>query len=173
VKKLISLLCFLFVSLNSAQTLANTKEAYKCTAEDGSISFLDKRPTEGCVKIDVVRISSGSYGPEQMTPEQLAAEEAKQMKEMEEKRRAQAKEICDKAKYQLDQLINTPILTIKDPDTGIERPMQEDERQSRMKQTQEFIDVSCKQRKTSSANSQAAETADETVPENEAEPTEE
>ncbi len=136
-----TLLAFLLVPASALAT-----DTYKCTAEDGSISYWDKKPTSGCASVELVKIhvGRGTAGEAEdgtalsEQDKKVAKEREKQMKEREE----QAKQVCDQKSQNLSVLKNKSRVRIKDAD-GNERIMTPEEHQSKIEEIDQYLKDYC------------------------------
>jgi hypothetical protein len=131
----------------SVNAVADT-QAFKCTAEDGKISYLDTRPATGCVTIEVVRVNVGKGSSEEAaetaTEGTKTADEstANVDKDIAEKK-AQMKKDCDAKKTNLQTVKTKSSVQIKGDD-GKLRYMTAEELVNMSRELQSYIDNFCK-----------------------------
>ena len=136
----------IFIAAISTSALAAT-EAFKCTAEDGKISYLDTRPATGCVTIEVVRINvgKGTPGDDQATADDAGSStdpaDPKYDKEVAEKQ-AEMKKDCDTKKTNLNTLKTSSNVQTKDEE-GKTRRMTAEEQVKMTKDVQDYLDTYC------------------------------
>lgn len=133
------LLGLFLLSLVAQPALAAGKLAYKCTNDAGEVSFLDKRPTEGCVTIETVNITDTGTAAAAEPADDLAAQDQKDMAE----REARAQEECQKRKSELDILRTRSKIIINDPATGEKRAMTQEEHQDKLRKYEEYVKILC------------------------------
>lgn len=127
-------------------TMADT-QAYKCTAEDGKVSYLDTRPATGCVTLEVVRVNVGKGssieegGEEQQGEKAVDDATANYDKEIAEKK-AQMKKECDAKKANLQTVKTKSSVQTKGED-GKLRYMSAEELVKMSKELQSYIDNFC------------------------------
>ena len=131
----------------SANTLADT-QAFKCTADDGKISYLDTRPATGCVTIEVVRVNVGKGSSaeggeveEEGADKAADAATANYDKEVAEKK-AQMKKDCDAKRANL-QTVKTKASVQTKGEDGKLRYMSAEELVQMSKELQSYIDNFC------------------------------
>jgi len=112
------ILAMMFVALSvlSVNAMADT-QAFKCTAEDGKISYLDTRPSTGCVTIEVVRVNVGKGTSTESQAEGGDADSSneKYAKDLADKKE-QIKKECDAKKANLKSVKTRAYVQVKDED---------------------------------------------------------
>lgn len=142
-KTLSRVLCLAFAFLALQAWGGNI--AYKCTTADGEISFLDKRPSEGCASIEEVSISGGAEipsdaaGVQEGSAETLAEQDKKEIAEREKK----AKEDCTKRKAELEALRSRAQIVITNPVTKEKKVLSPEEHQAKIRQYEDYIKTFC------------------------------
>ena len=134
---------FLALSVVTLNAAAETK-AFKCTAENGKISYLDTRPTIGCVTIEVVSVNVGKGTSTQSTDaDATSADPAdpKYDKEIAEKQ-AEMKKDCDAKQANLKTLKTSSNVQTKGEDGKLRR-MTAEEQVKMTKDIQDYIDNFC------------------------------
>jgi len=128
-----------------ALSAAADTQAFKCTAEDGKISYLDVSPTTGCVTIEKVRINvgKGTAGETQTTGADNNGEPGdKQYDKDVAEKEAQMKKDCDTKKANLQTLKTNSNVQTKGDD-GKPRRMTAEEQVKMTKDIQDYIDNFC------------------------------
>lgn len=139
-KTLLRVLCFAFAIFALQAGASNI--AYKCTNAEGEVSFLDKRPSEGCVTIEEVSISGNDAGLADETvnsAESLAEQDKKEIAEREKR----AKEDCTKRKAELEALRSRSQITLTDPITKEKKVLSPEEHQTKIHQYEEYVKTFC------------------------------
>lgn len=142
-KTLSQVLCLVFTFFALHAWASNV--AYKCTTTAGEVSFLDKRPSEGCASIEEVRISSSDEAPVDETgnppgsPESLAEQDKKEIAERERK----AKEDCAKRKGELEALRSRAQIVITNPVTKEKKVLSPEEHQAKIRQYEDYVKTFC------------------------------
>lgn len=140
----------------ASPALAATK-AFKCTAEDGSIRYLDTKPSTGCVKVEEVLVSvnrgSSDEPPADATnPDKTAADagkpgdknnannqdRAEQIKERQE----QTKQACEGTRKNLE-VLQTRTHILVDDGKGGKKAMSSEEHQDALEKAQQFLKDFC------------------------------
>ena len=120
-------------------------QAWKCTAEDGSISFLDKKPSEGCATVEVIDTHVGRGKPADyqagMNEEDRKVQEErdKQIAERDEK----AKQVCEGKKNNLDVLQKKSRVKVKGED-GQDKLLSQEEHQAMIDDIKQYLSEYCK-----------------------------
>jgi hypothetical protein len=126
-------------------TVADT-QAFKCTAEDGKISYLDTRPSTGCVTIEIVRVNVGKGSPSTTTPEGSETGDAATTDENYDKdlaaKKEQIKKECEAKKTNLQTVKTKAYVKVKGED-GKVKTMTAEEQVQMAKELQEFIKNFC------------------------------
>jgi len=140
---------FLALSVVTLNAVADT-QAFKCTAEDGKISYLDTRPTRGCVTIEVVSVNVGKGTPGDGkaagTPEASTdPSDPKYDKEVVEKQ-AEMKKDCDARQANLKTLKTSSNVQTKGED-GKPHRMSAEEQVKMAKDIQDYLDQYCSDKK--------------------------
>jgi len=135
---------FLALSVITLNTTAATT-AFKCTAENGKISYLDTRPTTGCVTIEIVSVNVGK-GTSRDDPAAGAGAstdpaDPKYDKEVAEKQ-AEMQKDCDARQANLKILKTSSNVQTKDEDGKLRR-MTADEQVKMTKDVQTYLDTFC------------------------------
>jgi hypothetical protein len=126
----------------SINAMADT-QAFKCTAEDGKISYLDTRPSTGCVTIEVVRVNVGkgsSVETEDKGGDANAANEDTDKAIAEKK--AQIEKECANKKANLQTVKTKAYVQVKDED-GKLKTLSAEELVQMAKEIQGYIDNFC------------------------------
>lgn len=126
----------------SIDAVADT-QAFKCTAADGKISYLDTRPSTGCVTIEVVRVNVGKGSSVEATEEGNNADETNENydKELAEKK-AQIEQECATKKANLQTVKTKAYVQVKDED-GKVKTLSAEELVQMAKELQGYIDNFC------------------------------
>lgn len=133
-------LCLTFTLFTLHAWAANV--AYKCTTSSGEISFLDKKPTEGCATIEVVNIYDGTPVTDVTETEDTDTQAEQDKKEIAE-RSKKAKEDCQKRTSELDSLRTRSQVVITDPITKEKTVLSPEEHQAKIRQYEEYIKTFC------------------------------
>jgi hypothetical protein len=149
VKILSRFLCLAFTLLTLQAWAANV--AYKCTTADGDISFLDKRPTDGCATIEVVNIGDGGPATD-VTSSEGTDEQAMQDKKEIAERVKKAQEDCARRKTELETLRIRTQIVIMDPVTQEKKTLSPEEQQNKIRQYEEYLKIYCSSAPSSDAN---------------------
>lgn len=139
-KTLSRFLCLAFALFTLQAWAANV--AYKCTTEAGEISFLDKKPTEGCATIEVVNISDGTPATDVTATPDTDAQAEQDKKEIAE-RGKKAKEDCARRKTELETLRARTQIVISDPITKEKKVLSPEEHQAKIRQYEEYVKTFC------------------------------
>jgi hypothetical protein len=143
VKTLSRVLCLAFAFFALHAWASNV--AYKCTSAAGEVSFLDKRPSEGCASIEEVRISSSGEalvdetGNPEGSPETLAEQDKKEIAEREKR----AKEDCTKRKAELEALRSRAQIVTTNPVTKEKKVLSPEEHQAKIRQWEDYVKTFC------------------------------
>jgi len=113
--------------------------AYKCTAVTGEISFLDKKPMEGCASIEVVNISDGTPATDVTETDDQAEQDKKEIAE----RTKKAKEECQKRKGELESLRTRSQVVLTNPVTKEKTVLSPEEQQAKIRQYEEYMKTFC------------------------------
>ena len=126
----------------STNAIADT-QAFKCTAEDGKISYLDTRPATGCVTIEVVHVNvgRGSTTDAQTDADAASTNEAADAKALTEKKE-QVKKECETKRSNLKTVKTKAYVKVKDED-GKEKVMTPEELVQMAKEIQSYLDNFC------------------------------
>lgn len=116
--------------------------AYKCTTVTGEVSFLDKKPTEGCATIEAVNISDGTPATD-VTETNETDDQAEQDKKEIAERTQKAKEECQKRKAELESLRTRSQIVLTNPVTKERTVLSPEEQQAKIRQYEEYIKVFC------------------------------
>jgi len=146
VKNILATVSFCLLATVSMSVFAAT-EAYKCTAEDGKVSYLDKKPTEGCVTIEVVHInvgkgSSSTQGGHTGQGEKADGSGEAQFEKEVAERKQKAEEACDNQRKNLEKLRNNAHIMIKD-ENGEEKMLSAEEHQGKIDQIEKYLQDFC------------------------------
>ncbi|MCB1614795.1 MAG: DUF4124 domain-containing protein [Pseudomonadales bacterium] len=142
-----SFLIVVCLSLFSFQIQA--KDFYKCVQEDGTVSYSNEEPSEGCVSVTVIHTYAGSstkYDPLAAQGNSSDDKDDPTDKSLEEQAKAQKEELdqaCEGKRKNLDILTSTARVRIKDPETGETRVLDEEEHQAKISSLKDFLDKNC------------------------------
>jgi hypothetical protein len=118
--------------------------AFKCTAANGDVSYLDTKPTTGCVTIEVVRVNvgKGTGGDDNATPSADGKKTEEQENQELAARKDKIKKDCEGQRKNLEILKTKTYVQEKDED-GKTHALTPEEQQQRIKETQAHIDNFC------------------------------
>jgi len=140
VKTLSCFLCLAVTLFTSHAWAANV--AYKCTTATGEISFLDKKPTEGCAIIEVVNIGDGTPAmdvTDTNNTDDLAEKDKKEIAE----RTKKAKEDCERRRMELESLRTRSQVVLTDPVTKEKTVLSPEEHQAKIRQYEDYLKTFC------------------------------
>jgi len=150
-KRIATIIFLVFSSLVYTLAAQAETQAFKCTAEDGKISYLDTRPSTGCVTIEVVRVNVGKGTPGTAVEDQengtaangtgKEGSDAKVDKAIAEKKAAIKKD-CDAQKKNLETLKTKTFVQTKGED-GKLRTLTPEELVERKGQVEEYVKTMC------------------------------
>jgi len=120
--------------------------AYKCTSETGQISFLDKKPTEGCATIETMMIG-GADASDASNTDSASADDASSLATQDQKeiaeRKKKAKEECAKREGELKILRTRTQVIMSDPITKEKKALSPEEHQAKIREYEEYMKNSC------------------------------
>lgn len=124
--------------------------AYKCTSETGEISFLDKKPTEGCVTIETVTIGGAGGGVDSLDPSntgEASTDDTSNLTEQDQKeiaeRKKKVQEDCAKRESDLNALRTRTQVIMTDPVTKQKKTLTPEEHQAKIREYEEYMKNSC------------------------------
>jgi len=122
--------------------------AYQCIGEDGSISFWDKKPTEGCAKVTTIKthVGKGSAGSHQNGSSSSLNEEDRKVAEAREQemkqREKKGKEACEGKRKNLKLLKERARVRIP-TEGGGSRMLSPEEHQDKVEEIEKYIKDAC------------------------------
>src|SRR5690606_29116912 len=115
---------------------------------NGEISFLDKKPTEGCVTIELVNIADGTPAVDTNAVDSGTDDLAEQDKKEIAERAKKAKEDCDRRSAELESLRTRSQVVLTDPVTKEKTVLSPEEHQAKIRQWEDYVKTFCSGGKT-------------------------